>query len=94
MAVVYLLHFDPPYKHAGHYIGVTNRGDDYLDRVAEHQRGEGAVLTRYARRAGCKITLARVWLDVPRRHEMRLKGRSARPLCPICAALLRPATGA
>ena len=85
MTTVYLLHFDPPFKHARHYIGVTNR-DDVQARVAEHQRGEGAVLCRHARRAGCEIKLARTWPNVERRYELKLKGRSARPLCPICKA--------
>lgn len=83
MSHVYLLHFDPPYKHAGHYMGVTNR-EDVNDRVGEHQRGEGAKLCRIALKAGSTITLARVWLDVPRKSELKWKGRSLKPLCPIC----------
>lgn len=83
MTHVYLLHFEPRFRHAGHYLGVTNR-DDVTARVAEHVRGEGAVLTRYARRAGCELTLVRVWSNVPRKTEMRLKGRGLAPLCPIC----------
>lgn len=85
MTHIYLLHFDPPYRHAGHYLGVTNR-DDVTARVAEHVAGHGANLCRVARRAGSRILLARTWRDVPRRHENRLKGRSLRPLCPLCAA--------
>ena len=83
MTTVYLLHFDPPYKHAGHYVGVTHR-DDVMDRVGEHQRGEGARLCRVARREGSLILLARTWENVERKFEMKIKGRGLKPLCPIC----------
>ena len=37
----YLLHFDPPYKHARHYVGYT----EHLDvRVEQHRNGTGANL--------------------------------------------------
>lgn len=83
MPAVYLLHFDPAYKHAQHYVGYTSR-DGVEARLAEYQTAEGAVLTRHAVRAGCTIKLARVWLDAPRKFELRIKGRGLRPLCPIC----------
>ncbi len=39
---VYLLHFDRPYVHAGHYTGWTT---DLPARLAEHASGHGARLT-------------------------------------------------
>jgi predicted GIY-YIG superfamily endonuclease len=80
---VYLLHFDPPFGHAGHYVGYTTR-DNIGDRVAEHTSGRGARMCRLAVAAGCEIKLARVWRDVPRKHELKIKGRSVKPRCPIC----------
>lgn len=82
MGVVYLLHFEPRYKHAGHYIGYT----DYLKRrVAHHREGRGATLTRYAARAGCELVVARVWKKADRALEKKLKhsGHHSR-LCPLC----------
>jgi hypothetical protein len=86
MSHVYLLHFDPPFKHAQHYVGYTGR-DEVASRVFEHQTGQGAVLTRHAVRAGCTVVLARTWPDVPRKFELKIKGRSLKPLCPICKQL-------
>ena len=41
LGVIYMLHFDQPYKHARHYVGWT---DDLLDRLDTHARGHGARL--------------------------------------------------
>lgn len=85
---VYLIHIEPAFKHAGHYIGYTTR-DNVGERLAEHVAGRGAVLCRAAVGAGSTLTIARVWRGVPRKFEMKLKGRSARPLCPICVPPVR-----
>ncbi len=55
---VYLLHFDRPYGHAGHYTGWTT---DLTTRLAEHAAGHGARLLAVARAAGIGWTLARTW---------------------------------
>ena len=89
MPHVYLLHIEPSYRHARHYVGYTARGQ-VGDRLQEHQDGQGAVLTRHAVRAGCKLVLARVWKDAPRKFELRIKGRGLKPLCPICSAKPEP----
>lgn len=82
MADVYLLHFDPSYKHARHYLGFANRLDA---RVEHHRRGTGANLTKHATRAGCEQKLARVWSNASRKDERKLKnGRHHSRLCPIC----------
>jgi hypothetical protein len=86
---VYLLHIDPPFKHARHYLGVTRHGRPVSDRLAEHNEGRGAVLTRMARRAGSTLALARVWYNADVGFERKLKGRSLKPLCPICQAAKR-----
>ena len=82
MPVVYLLHFDPAYKHARHYVGFAT----YLDaRIEHHRKGTGANLTKYASRAGCEMQVARVWEDATRATERKIKqSRHHSRLCPIC----------
>lgn len=81
--MVYLLHFDAPYRHARHYIGWT---DSLETRLAHHRAGTGARLTAAVSRAGIEMIVARVWPDGDRKFERRLhkqKNSGAR-LCPIC----------
>lgn len=86
MMAVYLIHFDPPYKHAKHYLGFA---EDVLPRVWAHQTGHGARLTQVAVDHGCNLVLARVWEDGDRKLERKLKRRKNAPkLCPICGAEL------
>jgi predicted GIY-YIG superfamily endonuclease len=80
---VYLLHFDPPYKQARHYLG---HAADLEPRLNAHQHGKGARLTQVAIGAGCALILARTWdggLDLERRLKRR---HNAPALCPICRA--------
>lgn len=84
---LYLLHFDPPYRHARHYLGVTRNGRSVALRWLEHCRGRGAVLTHNARLAGCRFILTRIWPNAEFASERRLKGRSLVPLCPLCHRL-------
>lgn len=80
----YLIHFSQPFGHAQHYIGITRKGRA-TERLAEHQSGRGAVLCRHASAAGVALTLAKVWPNVPRFFELKLKARGgARRICPIC----------
>ena len=91
---IYLLHFSSPYRHARHYVGST-RGARIEQRLAEHQAGQGAVLTAHAARAGVTFAVARTW-DGDRWTEARMKGHtparptgsrtSWRPRCPLCRA--------
>jgi len=79
----YLIHIDPPYQHAHHYTGWTDK--PLLERFADHLAGRGALLTRVAVRAGCTLTLARVWPDTTKDREDSLKHRGgARRFCPEC----------
>lgn len=81
---VYLLHFDPPYRHAAHYTGSTRRGR-VMERWLEHWRGQGGRLCAIARAAGVRLRMARVWCDVPASFERSLKKRhGAWRFCPIC----------
>lgn len=82
MTGVYLLHFEPPYKHARHYTGYAA---DIAPRIEAHAHGQGARLTAVAVEAGCTLVLARVWPDGDRSLERRIKRRKEAPrLCPIC----------
>lgn len=84
--VVYLLHFDPPYEHARHYLGFAK---DLGPRVNAHMHGKGARLTQVAHDAGCHMVLARVWTNGSKRLERQLKNRKNAPqLCPICQGLV------
>ncbi len=85
---VYLLHFDRPYRHAGHYTGWAA---DIPTRLAEHAAGRGARLLAVVQAAGIGWTLARTWPG-DRSYERRLKrqgGASRR--CPLCG--VRPQRG-
>jgi hypothetical protein len=84
--MIYLLHFDPPYRHARHYLGFTAR-DGLAARIVEHASGgaKASPLIRAAMRQGSVISIARVWPAGDRKLERRLKnqGGLARQ-CPIC----------
>jgi len=56
LGVVYMLHFDRPYKHARHYVGWTAR--NVKRRLAEHEAGRGARLLSVVRAAGIGWQLA------------------------------------
>jgi hypothetical protein len=79
--VVYLLHLDPPYRHARHYLGWS---ESFTNREAAHLNGYGARLLQVAREAGCTWRLAATWPGT-RALERRLKRCGGRErFCPIC----------
>ncbi len=88
--MIYLIHFDQPYKHARHYVGSA---DDVQARLHQHRAGAGARLTQVAVSAGIGLVLARVWPGG--RAEERLLKVSYKhcftTLCPICRASKRRA---
>lgn len=90
--MIYILHIDPPLKHARHYVGWT-QDEDVARRVREHIEQKGrrpSRLIRAALLAGCKVTLAGT-LEGDREFERRLKRRGgASHYCPLC----RPARNA
>jgi hypothetical protein len=59
--VVYLLHFDRPYRHAKHYIGYAASSGFLKRRLAAHERGQGAWLLEVVHEAGIGWQLARTW---------------------------------
>src|SRR3974390_1356749 len=81
MGTLYLIHLDPPYKHAGHYLGWTSCPERRFD---QHKAGQGSRLLRFALAAGCKLTV--VWTRPGTRNdERRLKNMgSSHRHCDIC----------
>lgn len=82
--MVYLIHIHPSIHHSRHYLGYC--ADNRLDnRLNEHEKGQGARLTRVARELGRELILTRVWVGKGRRFERKLKNRKNAPrLCPLC----------
>jgi hypothetical protein len=80
---VYVIHIEPPFHHARHYVGFSK---DILARLALHQLGQSQVaLIRAAVLAGHRLILAHVWPDADRNFERRIKNRKNTPrYCPIC----------
>jgi hypothetical protein len=87
---VYILHLDPPYKHARHYTGYAEPGN-LRARLAAHAAGTGARLMQVVKEAGGTFRLARTWPG-GRARERELKDRHDAPrLCPICTEHPKPA---
>lgn len=85
-AGLYLLHIEPRYEHAGHYLGYA---DNIARRVREHllPAANGSPLVRAALDAGSDVLVARLWLDGDRKLERRLKRQGGLSRhCPTCRA--------
>jgi predicted GIY-YIG superfamily endonuclease len=81
VGVVYVLHFEPAYRHARHYVGWAR---DVDARVAEHLAGAGSPLVRAAVLAGASVTVAVTYAG-SRQLERRLKRwHNTWKFCPIC----------
>lgn len=88
---VYVLHFDPPYKHARHYIGFVKDKHRIRERICEHLSGQGSPLIKAALAAQHQISLAHFWRSAPRTFETRLKRRADTPAwCRSCKLHKRP----
>lgn len=84
-SLVYLLHFDTPYKHAKHYLGFVESSEGLQARLTRHAKGQGARLLEIVSGAGIGFKLARTWSNASRDFERKLKNRKETPhLCPIC----------
>jgi predicted GIY-YIG superfamily endonuclease len=86
--VVYMLHFDRPYRHAKHYVGWT---DDLLHRLDRHAHGNGARLVAVIWQAGIGFTCVRIG-EGTRHTERAIKNAGgAVRYCPACTP--RPRNG-
>jgi predicted GIY-YIG superfamily endonuclease len=84
---VYLLHLDPPLKHARHYTGWTS---DLDARMEAHRSGRGARLMEVVKEAGGSFRLVRTWPG-GRALERAIKLRKEAPkLCPECTPQPKP----
>jgi predicted GIY-YIG superfamily endonuclease len=81
--MVYLIHFDKPYRHAKHYIGHCEDGK-LEQRLARHRKGDGAKLLAVIQKAGIGWKVVRIWPDGDRELERKLKNRAATDKCPVC----------
>ena len=93
--LVYLVHLQPAYRHARHYLGFAERSG-LPKRLREHATSDhaGARLLRVALAAGGDFELTRLWVG-SRKLERQLKQRKATPrlLCPACPNPIRQADG-
>jgi hypothetical protein len=81
--IVYILHLDPPYRHARHYTGHAEPGH-LAERLAEHGTARGGRLLQVQREAGGSWHLART-LPGGRDLERAIKDAQAVPrYCPDC----------
>ena len=82
-SMVYKLHFWPPYKHAAHYSG---RSDKVPERLMDHHLGRGARLTQVQVRAGGSWVIGLIEPGGTKR-ERQIKGHDASRYCDVCQAL-------
>jgi hypothetical protein len=84
---LYLLHIEPRYKHAGHYLGFCE-SDNVDRRVNQHLAAgsKASPLVLAALMSGCTVTLARKWEgpQYDRKAERAKKARGHARLCPLC----------
>ena len=82
MDTLYLIHFVAKYKHAQHYLGLSN---DVPRRMEEHRSGQGSALMKAVTQADIPWDVVRTWKNADRMLERRLKNqKNAWHLCPIC----------
>jgi hypothetical protein len=82
--MVYLLHFDRPFKHARHFVGATKSVTTIKALLQGSATNVQSPLVDAARADGVAFVVARTWLngyartnDLPNRHNLGV-------LCPVC----------
>jgi len=80
-SVIYLLHFDVPYKHAQHYVGFTTSYETVENRLKEHESGNGSKLLR---KVGKGFKLARLWYGTKDDERAIKNTHHRRAFCPMC----------
>ena len=81
--VVYLLHFDRPYRGSSqHYVGCTR---DLDHRLEAHRIGDPGTATTYlAHKRGIGFVVARIWVPGSWLLERQIKRRGPANSCPLC----------
>ena len=82
--VIYLLHFDRPYRHASHYTGWVHSRTFLQPRLGAHRDGVGARLMQVVGEAGIGFQLARTWEGDRHRERVLKRQGGASRRCPIC----------
>jgi hypothetical protein len=86
MGQVYLLHFDKKLAHAAHYLGWAL---DAQTRIDQHAKAtSGVSIIRALKMNNITFTVAKIWDNVSRGFERRLKNQGGLSRhCPICKQL-------
>lgn len=83
--MIYLVHFEKPFKHAKHYVGFTDK--TLKERFARHmslaRMHRGSALLRAVLAAGIKFKVVRTW-EGDRNEERRMKSGGNSWRCPVC----------
>jgi hypothetical protein len=80
--MIYILHFEPAYEHAQHYLGFTTKSGE--ERAHDHRGHNGSPLCRAALASGSQVILVAEFPGT-RSMERELKERkNTRALCPRC----------
>lgn len=81
--VVYLIHFNTPFKHAKHYVGWTT---DLEARLADHRAGSGSALMAAVNDAGIGWSVVATWQKVDRFFERKMhRLHGVGKYCPACS---------
>lgn len=84
IGVVYLLHFETPFKHAQHYVGFCEKLSGVDSRLEYHANGRGSRLMAAVTRAGIQWDIVRLWKGT-RSDERAIHNTSSRSYCPVCS---------
>ena len=86
--MVYLIHFDEPYKGTQHYLGYVESVRGKLKRrIEKHKNSTGAKLLKAVNEAGIGWDVVRTWpeQEANRNFERRIKnGKNMKACCPKC----------
>ena len=85
--IVYIIHFNEPYKHAKHYTGITN---DFYLRMKAHLKGKGAKLPYIVLKSGIGMKFF-IWKNnlnfkEAKKEEKRIKKviKNTARICKYC----------
>lgn len=85
--MVYLLHLDPAFKRARHYLGATSDPSIVAQLLVSTVPILDAPVLVAARAAGSVPTLARTWPGGERERARLRSQKSAKHFCPTCQQL-------
>ena len=83
--MIYLVHFERPYKHARHYLGFTDLSlsERFKRHCSNAAKRQGSALMRSITEAGIAFKVVRVWAgDRTRERQLKSGGHARR--CPVC----------